>query len=55
MSASSLPLALVAFEEAATNQAAEASLAGSELASEDDAAADAVFRHMDTWGFLQHL
>jgi hypothetical protein len=51
--ASSLPPAAVAFEEAAMNQAAEASQAGLESAGADDATGDdAVFGHEDAWGFL---
>ena len=55
-SASSLPAAAIAFEEATANQEAEASHAGSESAREDDTAGDdAVFGHEDAWGFLQRL
>ena len=45
----------MAFEEAAASQVAEASQAGSEPLSEDDATNDTVFRHKDAWGFLQRL
>jgi len=47
-SIASLPLVAVAFEEDATNQAGEASQAGSELVGHEDATGfDAVFGHED--------
>jgi hypothetical protein len=46
----SLPLVVVAFEEAAASQA------GSEPVGDEDVTSyDVVFEHKDVWGFLHHL
>lgn len=56
MSASTLSPVALAFEEAAVNQATEASHSGSEpLGHEDATGYDAFFGHDHARGFLQHL